>query len=1065
MKANSGKILRFLIIAFLFIFSLPFGGVRAQTDAAERQQRAVSLESAAQKAVLQWNRRAVQEAVEGFEEAAEIWVGIDRRDKAANCLREAGKWSRVLGLSENAARFFKRGISLLEKTDLYDEQAKNYSELSALELFSGKVENSKKYLETAQTLAEQSKNRSAQASASFAAAEYFYTRSELSDSLNSYKTAIRLWNEIQDDSQEANALLYLAYLYLKQNEYAAGFDALNSALAKFQKIEDVRGQALTHKAIGRFYNEINEKQKALESFQKAETLFAADIDYAEKASLCNGIAMVYENFGDFKRAISYSLQAFELFQKEGHFYGQIATLPDLARLSFLTDDFAAAENYLLRGEKLAAIIRDDFYLALIYEQFGNLLFKRQESEKSLAYSQKALKIFRAKSLSRQMSRILTKIGQVYLNRNDPEAARRYFLESLELNKKVKDKLSEAETIYRLSQLADRENKKTEALALIKNSVGITESFYTDILNSKLKTAYLSNVFERYEHYIQLLMKLHAQTPEANFAIEALQASEKSRARLMLENIALAEADFTKDADPQTVRREKEIRILLNNKADKLTDLLSNQTGKAEIDKISLEIGELENELENIKAKLKQESPAYSAIRNPAPFDVADFQRNVLDADSLLLEFSFGNEESYLWLVGKTEVSAHILPPRAEIETHIETLRSLLGDRAVKPDETIEAYQKRAAEAATKYRTEAKELSRKLFGQIAQKFENKRLIIVADGALHYFPVAALPLPNSVADEPILLTNETIYEPSAQTLAVISRNGKTAPRATKDLLVFSDPVFSSDDARFSSNGDSSGKPVAEAAQSEQFRVVESLNNLQRLPASKQESETIIGIVGGARSENYSGFSATRENLLNLKTADYRILHFATHGLTDETRPELSGVALSGFDEKGQKLNQLFRIQDIYALELNAELVVLSACATGTGKHVKGEGLMSLNNAFLQSGAKTVVASLWKVEDAATLELMKHFYEAMANDNQTPAQALRRAQLKLRENPKFSSPFFWAAFTVQGEYRSVPRISGGYGFWTYLLPAVPLALFGFYLYRRRKFAVAKKKNRNDE
>ena len=393
----------------------------------------------------------------------------------------------------------------------------------------------------------------------------------------------------------------------------------------------------------------------------------------------------------------------------------------------------------------------------------------------------------------------------------------------------------------------------------------------------------------------------------------------------------------------------------------------------------------------------------------------------------------------------------MLPPREDIESNIENLRLLLNEHEPKPDESIDDYQQRIADAQTKYAQTARELSRKLFGQIAAKLERKRLIIVPDGELRYFPVSALPQPDSVTDEPLLLTNEVVYEPSAQTLSVLIKGRRQSTPPAKNLLVFSDPVFSSDDPRFAPG--SSGFAGTETAKTENFRFVESFDKLSRLTASKDESETIIETLGASGADNYSGFRATRENLLNLQTSDYKILHFATHGYVNEERPELSGIVLSRFDENGRQLNEFFRIQDIYALKLNSDLVVLSACVTGIGKEIKGEGLMSLNNAFLQTGARSVMASLWKVEDGATLELMKNFYGGLAVERLTPSESLRRAQMKLRENPRYKSPFYWAAFTVQGDFRSAPDLSGGSRFWLYLLPLLPLPLLGFYIYRRFK------------
>ena len=284
--------------------------------------------------------------------------------------------------------------------------------------------------------------------------------------------------------------------------------------------------------------------------------------------------------------------------------------------------------------------------------------------------------------------------------------------------------------------------------------------------------------------------------------------------------------------------------------------------KDETDKISNEINELENDLEEIKANLKQNSPIYSAIKNPAPFDVGEFQKNVLDENSLLLEFSFGEEESYLWLVGKNEFGSYILPPREQIESKVETLRELLASREMLKDETIEAYQSRIAKADEDYSKLAKDLSRELFGQVAEKFGNKRLIIVPDGKLGYFPVSALPLPNSENNEPILLSNEVVYEPSASTLALLSNNKQTNS-ASKSLLIFSDPVFSADDSRLSA--ENKNDLSAQTETGEKFRFVESLNSLVRLDSSKTEADSIVDILGTSNADNFSGFSANRERLL--------------------------------------------------------------------------------------------------------------------------------------------------------------------------------------------------------
>jgi CHAT domain-containing protein len=165
--------------------------------------------------------------------------------------------------------------------------------------------------------------------------------------------------------------------------------------------------------------------------------------------------------------------------------------------------------------------------------------------------------------------------------------------------------------------------------------------------------------------------------------------------------------------------------------------------------------------------------------------------------------------------------------------------------------------------------------------------------------------------------------------------------------------------------------------------------------------------------------TGFGASRANVFASALDQYRLLHFATHGLVDSEYPALSALALSSFNESGQRQNGFLRLGDIYNLDLDADLVVLSACDTALGEAIRGEALVGLTQGFIYAGAKTLVASLWQVPDAATAALMIRFYRYMLRDGQRPAEALRNAQLSLAAEQRWSDPFFWGAFTISGDW----------------------------------------------
>jgi CHAT domain-containing protein len=166
--------------------------------------------------------------------------------------------------------------------------------------------------------------------------------------------------------------------------------------------------------------------------------------------------------------------------------------------------------------------------------------------------------------------------------------------------------------------------------------------------------------------------------------------------------------------------------------------------------------------------------------------------------------------------------------------------------------------------------------------------------------------------------------------------------------------------------------------------------------------------------------TGAAATRDRVMGADLKDYRIIHFATHGIADDINPRMSGIALSTVDAGGRPQQAFLRLLDIYNLDISADVVVLSACGTALGKDIRGEGLVGLVRGFLYAGAARVVASLWRVDDRSTAELMKRFYRGMLKDGLSPAAALRAAQIEMWKHPDWSQPYFWAAFVLQGEYR---------------------------------------------
>jgi CHAT domain-containing protein len=319
-----------------------------------------------------------------------------------------------------------------------------------------------------------------------------------------------------------------------------------------------------------------------------------------------------------------------------------------------------------------------------------------------------------------------------------------------------------------------------------------------------------------------------------------------------------------------------------------------------------------------------------------------------------------------------------------------------------------------------------QLSQILLAPVAQQLGNKRLLIVSDGALQYVPFSALPVPGTPGENvvPLLVNHEIINLPSASTLAVIREDLGDRKPAPKTVAVLADPVFSTNDQRVKTSVEAQSlaslqhNDVNALALSRAIR--ENSLSFKRLPYTRTEADSILKLAPTTEAMQAFDFTANRATATNPQLSQYKIVHFATHGILNSLHPELSGVVLSLVDKQGKPQNGFLRLNDIFNLNLPAELVVLSACETGLGQDVKGEGLVGLTRGFMYAGAPRVLVSLWSVDDQGTSELMSRFYKKMLQDGQKPAAALRAAQIEMLQNSQWKEPYYWAAFTLQGEWR---------------------------------------------
>jgi CHAT domain-containing protein len=423
---------------------------------------------------------------------------------------------------------------------------------------------------------------------------------------------------------------------------------------------------------------------------------------------------------------------------------------------------------------------------------------------------------------------------------------------------------------------------------------------------------------------------------------------------------------------------------------------------------------LTKQIESLEGTIRQQSPRYAALTRPEPLTLSQVQRELLDPDCLVLRFALGDDRSYLWTITTNDFSSYTLPKRAEIESRVVSLRRLMTARVPMPGESPAAYRSRVLHADGQYMKAASDLSRMLLGPLADRLDKQRLLIVADGALQYLPFASLPSPGTLA--PLVVDHEIVSLPSVSVLSVLREEAKRRRPPDRLVAIFADPVFQ----KQTTSAVAATSLPAVASSLLRGDTAAFAASLPRLPATRLEAESILSLAPEGLRMAALGFSATKAAAMDPGLTRYRIVHFATHTLLFDERPDLSSLVLSLVNEQGQPQDGLLRLREVYNLKLSAELVVLSACDTAIGREIKGEGLMSMVRGFMYSGTPRVLATLWKVDDDATQALMKEFYTQLLQQRRSPAAALRQAQIALMRKQSTQAPYYWAPFQLNGEWR---------------------------------------------
>jgi len=827
-----------------------------------------------------------------------------------------------------------------------------------------------------------------------------------------FSQSLLLHREAGNRYGEATTLNNIGLVYLELGENQKAKEYYSQSLPLFRSMGDRGGESTTLSNIGLAYSKLGENQKALEYYSQSLTLAQARGDRRGEAIALNNIGKVYSELGENQKAKEYYSQSLPLRRAVGDRGGESTTLSNIGLVYSKLGENQKALEYYSQSLTLTQALGDRRGEGNALNNIGRAYSELGENQKALEYYNQSLPLRRAVGDRRGEAITLNNIGSVYSQLGENQKALEYYSQSLGLSRAVDYRVGEALTLYSIAAAKRDRGNLTEALTDIEASLQIIESLRTKIASPELRASYFATVQDYYQFYIDLLMQLHKTNPKSGYDTKAFEASERSRARSLLELLQEANADIRQGVAPELLQRERSLQQQLDAIEKQRIEVLNRPTPtpaqQAELEK---QWQTLLAQYQDIQTQIRTTSPRYAALTQPQPLTLAQIQQQILDENTILLQYSLGKERSYLWALTKTSITSYELPKAAEIETTAKNFR----DAVTAPTSRDSPNQVAQANDA---------ISQMILQPVAAQLGQKRLLIVSDGVLNYLPFAALSLPGKSGENrnpPLIVDHEIVLLPSGSTLGILRQNYADLPAPTRTLAIFADPVFSGNDERVQNSSSATTQQAVEAANPGLSRS-RGDNNVQfdRLKFTRKEAQIIQALVPANSITQSFDFAASRAAATGSNLSQYKIIHFATHGLANSDYPELSGIILSLIDEKGNALNGFLRLTDIFNLKLAADLVVLSACQTGLGQNIQGEGMVGLTRGFMYAGAKRVVVSLWSVDDEGTAALMSSFYQGMLEKGLTPAAALRAAQLEMLKQENWKSPYYWAAFTLQGEWR---------------------------------------------
>jgi len=798
-----------------------------------------------------------------------------------------------------------------------------------------------------------------------------YSSSDSQKSWSYYEEALKAREKIDDKVLIGNSLNSLGLIhFLFLNDYQQAISYFDKAASIRKEIGDLPnfGRSLTAKASA--YEKLGSFEQALDYYTQSFEINqeVGDAFRMAESSLKSGAMLI--NLGKYPEALDYLEKSLEISRDIEDGIGISDALNQIGFVYLKIGDYNSALEKFNEAIEITRKQNDQWGLAGVYNNLAVMLQNVGRTEKALDYYLNALSLYEKENDQHSVLICLLNIGTIYFDLKDYLKAEDYHKKAFDLSRELQIRDLEANSLLNLANDQSIIGKKDEALSNYTSGYEIAQ----ELDNPDLKWRFIAGMAENYEsrHEYDKVVELNdtalviLEDLRNTLQRDEFKASFMAQERYVFEDIIdllqfLHEKDNAKGYDTLAFRyaERSKSRVLL----DLLTESVTGKTAGTHLGSESL--------------------------INPEPLSLTEVKSLCPDKKTVILEYSVGDSSSCLWVITQSDHKLFRLPDNRTLQEQIETIRFALQD----PQETISEFYTRAGTFLYEILVKPAEpyLSKK-----------SRLVIIPDGILNYLPFEFLLTENKMikpestySDLPFLVKKFPVsYGQSASVLKSILSGQSETKHDGKKFIAFGDPVY--EKASFKSDV-----------------------NYPRLEYSGKEVEKIGSFFEKDSSEVYLREEATEENVKKeSRLEEFNYVHFATHGYIDENEPDLSSLVLT--QETDSEEDGFLRASEIFNLNLNADLIVLSACQTGLGKLIRGEGMVGLTRAFMYAGTPSVLVSLWSVSDMSTAALMGEFYKNLIKSKLSKTDALRKAQLSLISNPKYSHPFYWAPFVLIGDWR---------------------------------------------